>query len=289
MNLRLSKTSDISDLKHIWDICFKESEPNIALKTFFDNKFCTENCVVCEVDDKIVSALHMLNSDIILKDSLCPSYYLYAAGTLPSYRGLGYMESLINYANELAFSNGKFFSVLLPENDSLYNYYGKLGYKKFFKNKIVTLKKKEMELYKSYSEPNILSIDKIYNLRFDLCSKKEGSVIWDRESIQYAFDINNLYNGKTVFVKEGYAICSIQDDDTLLITEFICSHLYFRNLMGTIYKNFSNYKSYKFRLPSFEEYFDNIGKISCFGMIKNLNKNICLNVEADPYLGLPLD
>ena len=286
MNFKLATNKDIPSLKQIWSICF--NEPQEAIDLFFENKFNNKNCVVLEVENKIVSALYMLDATIVLNDKIYPCYYLYAAGTLPSYRGLKYMTQLINYSNDLAFKNGKDFSFLLPASKSLYGYYGKLGYKRFFKQKIVVLQNEDMKKYKVSFKKEEISLDSVNNLRYNFLLDKEGSIMWSKESIKYAILINEAYNGKTVFAKEGYAICIPQDSENLIITELISSNSSFDNLIGAIYSNFPSYDYYHFRLPAFDNHFKN-GKNIDFGMIKVLNKNINLNDKSNPYLGLTLD
>ena len=287
MNFRFADFKDIDQLKVIWKDCFNESDK--AIDFFFENKFPNTRCVVLEVDKRIVSALYMLDANMVLSEKLCPCYYLYAAGTLPNFQGHGYMSKLIEYANKQAIRLKKKISVLLPASKELYNYYEKQGYKAFFKRRFITLNCNDMSRYNEECTKRCMSISSMYELMKVKCKDNYGSILWPESSFKYAIDINEVYGGKTVVSSKGYAMCIPLLDNTLLISDFIYFKDGFDELMAKIYSEFPKFNFYQFRFPLFEDHLNDVGKDEYFGMINILDENLFLKENIKPYLGLTLD
>ena len=85
LKLTISNNSMVPELKELYKESFCASDNEVDF--FFDNKYREENCVVCLLEGKVVSALHMFDTFILNADKgKTPAYYLYAAATLPQYR-----------------------------------------------------------------------------------------------------------------------------------------------------------------------------------------------------------
>lgn len=282
----------IEDLKTLFRVCFQESEE--AIRCFFEHRFQKENCVVLIKDYKVVSALYLLETRILLEGELISAYYLYAAATLPEYQGRGYMRKLIAFSNTVAAARGWQYSVLLPANDGLYHYYKQSGYQKWYATRVVTITSKEMKKYVSVpkKQSNTFSFDKMYQLRFNICGNFDGSVIWDEKAIEYACLLSDVYKGKTIFSKDGYALCSPVCNGVVTITEFMVQRSGFCELMGEIVRAFPDV-CYRFRMPVSSPYFKGQGAVLPFGMVKPLYEDKGLLIEMQknnaPYLGLTLD
>ncbi len=61
-----------------------------------------------------------------------PVQYIYAAATLPAYRGRGYCGALLKAAFEVGRSRGQAASFLRPASQGLTDYYTQFGYRPFF-------------------------------------------------------------------------------------------------------------------------------------------------------------
>ncbi len=290
MEFRLAKNEDRKEIMEIFQVSFKETDEN--LNFFFNHKFKNNNCVVCKDNNKIVAFLNMFDTKLVGVKSLEKANYIYAAATHPLYRKNGYMSKLIIYSNMLAESRGHKYSTLLPATDSLYKYYQKLGYINFFKSQFLELNQTEIVKYVNniLQSEKILSFDNLNRLRFNICKDHLGTIIWNSNDIKYASEMNQNYGGTTVCSNDGYAICYKSDNDTLQIIEFMVDKNNFNNLITLIYNKYPDLKSYKFRLPLFNNYFGINGCCKNFGMIKPLNKSdFTINKYKSPYLGLPLD
>lgn len=80
------------------------------------------------MDDRVVSALYLLNNKLKFENKVYDGYYLYAAATLPEYRGRGIMSQLITEAQEYCRNGGSDYISLVPSEESLYGYYSTFGF-----------------------------------------------------------------------------------------------------------------------------------------------------------------
>ncbi len=94
----------------------------------FINRFFDESCRYILKDGRLVSMLFLLCGSFIKNGKNYSVLYLYAAATLPEYRGMGLMAELIEKAKAEAKEKD---TLLLtkPATSSLFDYYGKFGFK----------------------------------------------------------------------------------------------------------------------------------------------------------------
>lgn len=125
----LIKSEDkyIPMLISLWSEVFGDSEDYIRL--FFKKAYGDSECFAQVVDGRIVSAFYLLKCEIKFKGKTYSGRYLYAAATLPDYRGGGIMSKLIREALSYAESENLDFIALVPADDGLYDYYGRFGFK----------------------------------------------------------------------------------------------------------------------------------------------------------------
>ncbi len=94
----------------------------------FINRFFEKNCRYILKDDRLVSMLFLLGGRLIKDKKSYPVLYLYAAATLPEYRGNGLMAELIEKSKLEAKEKGAFL-LTKPASESLFGYYEKFGFK----------------------------------------------------------------------------------------------------------------------------------------------------------------
>lgn len=90
----------------------------------FDN--CFNSCRYLVENEKAVAELFAFECDLKLNNETIPSIYIYAAATLKSERGKGYMATLLENIKK-EFPNC--FIFLRPATDSLINYYSRFEFK----------------------------------------------------------------------------------------------------------------------------------------------------------------
>ena len=115
------KDKYIPSLINLWHKVFGDEREYIEL--FFGDAYFDSECFAEIIDGEAVSALYLLKCIIKCGGKIYHGRYLYAAATLPEYRGKGLMSKLIKEAQNYALGENLDFITLVPANDGLYGYY----------------------------------------------------------------------------------------------------------------------------------------------------------------------
>lgn len=115
----------------LWRTCFADNEEFIRL--YFERKYKDENTIAIEEEGRIVSALQMLPYTMTWQNTEVPVSYISGASTHPDARNRGLMRKLLTEAFLLMKSRKFAFSILIPQEPWLYDYYGKTGYVPVFR------------------------------------------------------------------------------------------------------------------------------------------------------------
>ena len=97
----------------------------------FISRFFEKNCRYTITDGRIASMLFLFECRLAADNKEYPVLYLYAAATLPEYRGRGMMKRLIGEAQKEADRSGSLL-VTKPASDELFGFYGSCGFKTAF-------------------------------------------------------------------------------------------------------------------------------------------------------------
>lgn len=182
----LDRENQISTL---WQRVFDEAKEvtSLFLKEIYP--IC-ENPVV-EIDGKLVSSLFLIPCKIENYNGL----YVYCAMTDESYRKKGLMEKLLKEADKIKSQKNLDFLILVPANESLFNYYSKFGFEKFGYNFKTYEIEEYTETYEKYSA--VRSFNGI-ELKFS------------DEVIDYWAEATKIYGGKVI--KANDAFCLLGDE-----------------------------------------------------------------------------
>lgn len=287
MKISVSKYEDKYRLYNLWQSVFEENNDFTSL--FFDNIYNAKNCITAKEDNKIVSALHILPCEIIDgNNSVRKAQYIYGAATLKEYRCRGIMKSLLEYACEYGKKRGEEYSVLVPAEENLFKFYEKCGYQKFYKIRKVIMKRDELNKFciRKNSIRCNFTIDNIVELRFNYIINNCGSVLWNKQHINYACKLIRAENGFIAYGENSYAFV-VNDGNIAVIKEIICNKNSFGELLSEILKS-TNADIFVFRLNKNSDLFVNKGNIVYNGVIKALN-NKKLPMYRNPYIELVLD
>lgn len=287
VKFRNATEHDKAAVADIWHKCFEDDF--FVIDKFLHNGF---ECYVAENDSGVpIAMLHFIRCKISLENDIADAVYLYAAATLPDYRKQGIMSALINYANNAAAERGIKFCILMPATEKLFDYYGKIGYYKFFKTKFVTVSAEELKAFSDFkvnSEKYLF--DNITNLRFNIYKHDYGNVLWDKKVIKYAADMYEYYKGGIVTDGMGCMLCSKPSENVTEVLETVCTEKNFQALINKLCDTFKT-EYYRFRLPVNSSLVKGSCETKYIGMIKCLGE-ITLDA-AKPnggfYLGLTLD
>ena len=240
--IRFPLESEYEKLKALWETAFDDSEENLGY--FFKNTASPERVLAAFKEGKPVSALYMLESEIINKEKIYSTYYIYAVCTHPDFRGKGLMKSLFEELFKVAQSRNIDYLFLVPEEEYLFNIYEKLGFKKGF----------------SYSE-KVVSKKDFINDRIDeiqkLTYKKYREIIKENPktvpvAVLKESTFNSFFNSASGEVKiasvenEGYALYEETEEQLVIFELFgnenLLLNAVFQNTEKEeiIYRHFSN-------------------------------------------------
>lgn len=110
----------------LWRTCFNDTKEFIRL--YFSRKYSDENTVAEFFHGNLVSALQMLPYTMSWNGSVVPISYVSGAATLPQFHNMGKMRQVLTEAFLRMYDQKFLFSILIPQEDWLYDYYARKGY-----------------------------------------------------------------------------------------------------------------------------------------------------------------
>ncbi len=197
---------DIEQIKNMLSICFHDDEEDSDssqnmdlnyINFYINNLFEYKNCFIYKRNNNIISTIFCIPSEIYINEKKYKASYIYAACTLPEYRSKGIMKTFIEYIWEYDKNRNYDFSILVPGEKSLFDYYDKLGYKIFSSYCI-----KSLELSNSiyFKDINIEKIDNWHEfLYFRNIYLKENFKIYGKFEDSF---YNYVY--KEIFFTNGF-------------------------------------------------------------------------------------
>ena len=141
--IRFPFESDYENLKALWQTAFDDTEE--SLDYFFKTTVSPSRVLAVFENGNPVSALYMLESDILISGKTYSAYYIYAVTTHPDYRGKGLMKSLFEELFKVAKGRKIDYLFLVPEEEYLFKIYERTGFKNGFFYSEKTIYKKDFE------------------------------------------------------------------------------------------------------------------------------------------------
>ena len=119
---RFARPEDRPALSRLWLACFP-GDTMETVRAVFGRLALETECLVAAPDGFPVSMLLLLPQRYAAAGRSLPVQYIYAAATLPAYRGRGYCGALLKAAFEVGRSRGQAASFLRPASQGLTDYY----------------------------------------------------------------------------------------------------------------------------------------------------------------------
>lgn len=207
---------DRGDLIELWKQAFGDSEEYIEM-------FLAENASLCKIviyraEGKIASATYLLPVSYARADHTnAKAWYLYAAATLPEYRGNGFFGEVLGFIQEW-FLEPVF---LVPAQKSLISYYERHG---FFVWLAECVEKREQSEVSKTGQVCVCDCtpEEYWGYRKALLSSC-GSVQWSEHFIRYICHENALWKeGTQKVIEQGdkrQLVLYQIEKDTLLLKE----------------------------------------------------------------------
>ena len=128
MTFTFAKPEDKQALKMVYHTCFP-GDPDSFWDFELESRMCSDNILTYRENGQIIATVQLLAEELTLSGTVYPVQYIYAAATLPEAQGRGIMGAMLHYAHQLARQRGQRFSVLITQNDSLFDFYARFGYR----------------------------------------------------------------------------------------------------------------------------------------------------------------
>ena len=122
MKITTVKMKHKQQVKDLWNYCFYDADP--YLSWYYDNVFKPENTVAAIENDRVLSAMQLLDFDVVIRGKTYPCSYIAGVSTLPEFRGKGLAAKVMEETEKLAKSRGKAFTLLTPAIDGFYEKFG---------------------------------------------------------------------------------------------------------------------------------------------------------------------
>ena len=206
----------IPALTSLWLTAFPEDQP-VEIARFFQTVFRPECCLVSTVDGRPASMAFLLPAVLETGSGAFSLQYIYAAATLPDFRGQGMFGRLLRRAQELGRDQGLVASFLRPAGAGLAQYYERFGYRPFFRAV------DERIFVDPSGEPVSLrpvSPARYASLRGGALSGTTAWVRWPEELTAYAAESARRVGGEVIGAGGGCALCEPQGT-TLFIREWL--------------------------------------------------------------------
>ncbi len=198
MNIDYPK-NNIDDLKKLWNEAFGDG--NDFLNMFFEKIYSPERCLVAYENKQTAAALYWFDTEF-QGHKLA---YIYAVATFKSFRGKGICQKLMADTHSLLKEKGYAGSVLVPGESSLFDFYGRMGYKAVCHiNKFTVAASGEKINVKKTDKSEYTCLRKKY--------LPSNGIIQENESIDFLNELYGLYAGDDFVmaanVKDGVLHCA---------------------------------------------------------------------------------
>lgn len=205
--IRFADKQDFDAVLSLWKRCFPGDEA--FTKWFFHWKY---NPAVTLLDDEggtICSMLQMLPYRLRDARGIHPVTYIYGACTAPEYRRQHRMERLLMHSFALDQQEARVASILIPQEEWLYGFYGQFGYQTEFYTDTITIHKQEdaavqrlttddipamCTLYETGKDMRVLRTETDWHIQFQLFDTLGMGVYGIKHGVQlecYAFVWND--------------------------------------------------------------------------------------------------
>lgn len=181
---------DFSQVLDLWNESFENEQ--VFTDYFFNKIYDYKNTLVIKADGKVVSMLQMLP----FNSSKGEITYIYGVATAKEYRKMGYADKLLKKSFEISKNLGHKFSILIPAEKSLFDFYKKYDYKPaFFYDTVERKSENVCDISKKLEYSDVLCINQIYD------THKKGDFFIKRDIDFYQKQIDIYGNGALKYIE----------------------------------------------------------------------------------------
>ncbi|MDR3061950.1 MAG: GNAT family N-acetyltransferase [Dysgonamonadaceae bacterium] len=275
-------------LIEMWKLCFPED--TLEFRTFyFDKVYRHEETLIALEDGQPIASLQMIPYQIKLEDPIFPAAYISGAMTHPNYQRKGYMGELLKYALEEMNRKRVPITFLIPQEEWLFDFYTKYGYKKAFPwysesistQQVNPGKTGKNSLFLQYKSMEEIDLETLYTIYSGFLNRKKQVVLKTKQQFRNILEDLFIEDG-TVFAGENEIALSIpgETENTVKLKECFC-----KNEIKQVFLSSIAYSSGKKEIIELNS---TSGSFSHYwGMIRILDESI--TISGDIYMNTMLD
>jgi predicted N-acetyltransferase YhbS len=246
--IRFAARGDYPSLKTLWTSAFGDTRE--ALDEYFALRHTDENMLVDAREAGVAGMLTMLPVTLSASGGQAwRARYIYAVATDERCRGQGVASALLNAAHAHMRSLGEAAAVLAPASDSLFDYYGKRGYKTAFFSDVVTMHAGTLPPFPPKGRVSACSAAGYTRLRNQAFHGSRLYVRWDENAVAYAMRTFAQKGGVTEVSWEGGRGCAAWEaaEDGVVVRELALSGGDFQTALAVLHSRLGA-KRYTLRL-----------------------------------------
>lgn len=202
MTIDFPDKSQICSLRNVWKEAFCDTDE--FLDIFFSTAFSEKRSLCAVENGEVIGMMYWFGCEC----DACPVAYIYAVATKKSYRGKGICHAMMEKAHKILQQQGYVCAVLVPGDESLFDFYGSMGY--------VTCS--GIKKYHVNAEKTDVDITKIETDEYTKLRRKylpPYGVIQENENISFLSSQFDLYKGT------DFVMACRKDKNTLYCDEVL--------------------------------------------------------------------
>lgn len=187
--ITVAAPADLPEIRRLWDTCFPDDTG--FNEYFFSCVFHCAHTLLVKKDGILCAMLQMLPYQLQVAGQPTEVTYIYGACTAPASRRKGYMACLLEHAFALDRAAGRAASVLIPQEQWLFDFYQPFGYQPFFQTARMILQKQAAPVTKQSKNPtdlprrltqqDIPQMQALYEKLSPACHMLRSAAIWQQQ------------------------------------------------------------------------------------------------------------
>lgn len=164
MLLTFAAPKDKAAVMALYDLCFPGEHD--YCEYYHNNFWKPERCLLAKEGETLLAMVNLMDVPMHCAEGPMEATYIFAAATHPDHRGKGLMGTMLEFSFGMGEAEGKDLSVLLTENDSLFDYYKRFGYAPAFSvSKVLPSEEPPFPMCKvrMLGEGDIAKLEYLYN------------------------------------------------------------------------------------------------------------------------------
>ena len=270
------------DVMHIWQESFPDDSSQF-IEMYFREKYRSENTLLYFVENKPMSCLQMLPYEMTFYNTICKTSYISGAATLPEYKNQGIMGKLLTASFSEMRKRGDNFTMLIPQEPWLIDFYQKYGYTPCFEyclNPVSVHMKIDNQQY-TIVEMNNTNKQIAFRFYSEYCKEQNLFVLKSYEDFLVIWEDLQLADGTIFLCLQSEEVCGIcfcfPSKEKIIVKDLIVdSENTEKQLIHAVAEKYPNKEVFIFKQAN-----DNFS--STLGMARILNVDHVLEAYANYY------